>query len=219
LLEVSTDDLVDVEGGLMVRGAPGSFVSLGQVAQAAGQGGDDERGLTTTAQYDPPMPTVANGAHLAVVDVDPETCQIKLLRHVVVDDCGRIVNRTIVEGQVLGGIAQGIGETLFEAMAYDDNAQPLTASFMDYLVPTAMEIPEIAIHHVETRSSISPTGFRGIGEGGTLGAVGAIANAVANALMPLGVRVRALPLSVVRIFDELRVGTSLQRESHRSDDA
>jgi carbon-monoxide dehydrogenase large subunit len=127
-----------------------------------------------------------------------------LLRHVVVDDCGRILNRAVVDGQVLGGIAQGIGETLLEAMVYDDTGQPLTASFMDYLVPTAPEIPEIAIHHVETRSSISSTGFRGAGEGGTLGAVGAIANAVANALAPLGARVRALPLSVGRVFDEIR---------------
>jgi CO/xanthine dehydrogenase Mo-binding subunit len=96
-------------------------------------------------------------------------------------------------------------------MAYDDNAQPLTGSFMDYLVPTAVEIPEIAIDHIETRSSMSPTGFRGIGEGGTLGAVGAIANAVANALAPLGASVRALPLSVVRLFEEVGAGTRAPR--------
>ena len=211
LLEVSPADLVDTEGGVIVRGSPGSFVSLRQIARAAADEAGSPEGLTATAEYDPSMPTVANGAHLALVEVDPETYQVKLLRHIVVDDCGRIVNRAIVEGQVRGGIAQGIGETLLEAMVYDEDGQPLTASFMDYLVPTAMEIPEIVIEHVETRSPISPTGSRGIGEGGTLGAVGAIANAVANALAPLGVSVRALPLSVVRLFDEVRTG----RESAR----
>jgi len=126
------------------------------------------------------------------------------LRYVVVEDCGRVINPLIVDGQVRGGVAQGIGAALYEEVVYDENGQLLTGSLMDYLVPTAAELLLIEVHHVETPSPSTVGGFRGMGEGGTIGAPAAIANAVSDALSPLGIEINELPITPNRLFRLVR---------------
>jgi carbon-monoxide dehydrogenase large subunit len=122
------------------------------------------------------------------------------VRYVVVEDCGRMVNPMIVDGQVHGAVAQGIGNALYEEFAYDETGQPLTATFMDYLIPGTMEVPAMQIVHMETPPGVSVSGFKGMAEGGTIGATAAVANAVADALAALGVEVRELPLTPDRVY-------------------
>jgi carbon-monoxide dehydrogenase large subunit len=132
---------------------------------------------------------------------------VALVRHVVVEDCGRIVNPMIVDGQTHGAVAQGIGNALFEEIAYDDGGQPLTTSFLDYLIPGTLDVPPIEVVHVQTPPAVTVSGFKGMAEGGTIGAIAAVANAVADALAPLGIDVRALPLTpdrVHRLIEEKR---------------
>ena len=139
--------------------------------------------------------TWANATHAAVVKVDLETGGVEVLDYVAVHDCGPMVNPPIVEGQIQGGVAQEIGGTLYEHMAYSQDGQPLAASFMDYLLPTATEIPSMVVEHLESPSPNMPLGLKGAGEGGTIGPPAAITNAVANALAEFGVEIDTLPLS------------------------
>jgi aerobic carbon-monoxide dehydrogenase large subunit len=131
-------------------------------------------------------------------EVDPETGGMQLLRYIVSEDCGPMINPDVVEGQIAGGVVQGIGGVLLEHLAYDDDGNPLATTFMDYLVPSAAEVPAIEFGHIETPSP-GPGGFKGVGEGGAIGAPPAVVNAVADALAPFGVNVTALPLSPARI--------------------
>jgi carbon-monoxide dehydrogenase large subunit len=163
--------------------------------------------LEATQHYEPPPATFSNGAHLAVVDVDPETGLVEIVRYVVVEDCGRMVNPMIVEGQTQGAVAQGIGTALYEEFAYDDGGQPLTATFMDYLIPGTMEVPPVEVVHAETPPAVSVSGFKGMAEGGTIGSTAAVANAVADALAPLGVEIRELPVTPDRIVALIRERT------------
>lgn len=210
MLEAAPSDLVIDGGTIAVRGAPGRTVTVTDVARlayrpAAGtlpEGVDPA--LEATQYYDPPPATFSNGTHLAVVEVDPETGQVDILRYVVVEDCGRMVNPMIVEGQLRGAVAQGIGNALYENFVYDETGQPLTTSFMDYLIPGAGEVPAMDLIHVETPPAVSVSGFKGMAEGGTIGATGAVANAIADALAPLGVEVRDLPLTPDRLAHLLR---------------
>jgi carbon-monoxide dehydrogenase large subunit len=156
--------------------------------------------LEATQYYDPPPATFANGTHVAVVDVDPETGHVRIVRHVVVEDCGRMVNPMIVDGQTHGAVAQGIGNALYEEFVYDGGGQPLTTSFMDYLIPGVMEMPPLDVLHMETSPPVSVAGFKGMAEGGTIGSATAVANAVADALAPLGIEVREVPLTPDRIY-------------------
>ncbi len=205
-LEAAAEDLVIENAEIMVRGMPARKISVREVAlsaycPAAGtlpEGLDP--GLEATQYYDPPPATFSNGAHLAVVDVDIETGQVEIVRYVVVEDCGKMVNPTIVEGQVHGAVAQGIGNALYEELAYDDAGQPLTTSFMDYLLPTSAELPAVEVAHIETPPPVTVSGFKGMGEGGTIGATATVANAVADALAPLGIEIRELPVSPDRIY-------------------
>ena len=142
-----------------------------------------------------------------MVEVDPETAHVEIMRYVVVEDCGRVVNPMIVDGQTQGAVAQGLGNALYEDFAYDAAGQPLTATFMDYLIPGSMEVPAVDVIHMETPPAVSVSGFKGMAEGGTIGATAAIANAVADALAPLGIEVRELPLTpdrVHRLIHEMR---------------
>ena len=159
-----------------------------------------EPGLEATKFYDPYYGTASNATHVAVVEVDRATCEVKTLRYVVVEDCGRMVNPLIVDGQVHGGVAQGIGAALLEEIVYDDHGQLLSGTLMDYVVPSACEVPMMEVHHLETPSPVTLGGFRGMGEGGTIGAPAAIANAIADALSPLGIEVAELPVSPDRLF-------------------
>ena len=210
MLEAAAPDLT-VEGGrIQVRGAPGRAVTVADVAQLAYRpaGGTLPPGvdpaLEATQYYDPPPATFSNGAHVAVVDVDPETGLVEILKYVVVEDCGKMVNPMIVEGQTHGAVAQGIGHALYEDFSYGDGGQPLTTSFMDYLIPGTMEVPDVDVVHVETPPAVSVTGFKGMAEGGTIGSTAAVANAVADALAPHGVEVRELPLTPDRVLRLLR---------------
>jgi carbon-monoxide dehydrogenase large subunit len=143
--------------------------------------------------------TYANAVHAAVVDVDVETGVVWLRHYVVVHDCGRVINPLIVDGQVVGGVAQGIGGALLEELRYDAHGQLLTASLMDYLVPTSEELPPFTLGHVESPSPRNPLGFKGLGEGGAISPPAAIANAVEDALAPFGVEVTATPLTPERV--------------------
>lgn len=206
MLEVAPEDLTIEGGTIAVRGAPGRTLTVTDVARLAYRpaGGTLPPGvdpaLEATQYYDPPPATFSNGTHVAVVEVDPETGQVEILRHLVVEDCGRMVNPMIVEGQTHGAIAQGIGNALYEDLVYDDTGQPLTTSFMDYLFPGAMEMPPMDVIHMETPPAVSVSGFKGMAEGGTIGSTAAVANAVADALAPLGIEVHELPLTPDRLY-------------------
>src|SRR5215210_4957686 len=199
LLEADPKDLKLEDGKVSVSGSPESHVEIAAVAHAAfleaqklpeGQAGK----LEADAGFDPPG-TFSNATHGVVVEIDPETGDVRIDRYVVAEDCGVMINPMIVEGQVRGGVAQGIAAALYEQMVYDDEGQPVTSTLMDYLVPTAAEIPDIEILHLETPCEYSETGAKGVGEGGTMGAPAAVASAVADALLHLGIDVDHLPIT------------------------
>jgi carbon-monoxide dehydrogenase large subunit len=199
-LEASAED-VTLEGGrAWVRGAPHRAVTLGEVARLAytpPPGGFPpglSPGLEATVYFDPPGPTFSGAVHLAVVEVDRETGRVRLTRYALVEDCGPVINPLIVDGQIHGAVAQGIGEALLEAVVYGDDGQLLTATLMDYALPKADDVPPFEVGHLETPSPLMPGGVKGMGEGGTIGAPAAIANAVADAVRGLGVCVTRLPI-------------------------
>jgi carbon-monoxide dehydrogenase large subunit len=205
LLEADPADVTPADGRYAVRGMPDRSVTVRQIARAAYSGAKQlpkglEPGLEATRFYDPYYGTASNATHVAVVEVDRATCAVKTLRYLVVEDCGRMVNPLIVDGQVHGGVAQGLGAALLEEIVYDDSGQLLSGTLMDYVVPSACEVPLMEVHHLETPSPVTLGGFRGMGEGGTIGAPAAIANAIADALAPLGIEVAELPMTPDRIF-------------------
>jgi aerobic carbon-monoxide dehydrogenase large subunit len=208
-LEADARDLDVVAGVVSVRGAPDRRMTLRDVARAAYAGArrlpkDVEPGLEATRFYDPFFGTASSAVHVAVVEVDLDLCAVSLLRHVVVEDCGRVINPMIVEGQAIGGVVQGLGGALLEEVVHDDRGQLLTASLMDYLVPTATEVPRVEVRHLGRPSPSTLGGFKGVGEGGTIGAPAAIANAVSDALTSLGIEIIELPISPARLFERLR---------------
>jgi aerobic carbon-monoxide dehydrogenase large subunit len=203
LLEASADDIELNEGKAVVLGTDRT-VTFKQIAKAVYSDMktlpvEAREELTATYTYDPINGTTAAATHIAVVEVDPATCFVRILKFVVAEDCGRLINPMIVDGQVHGGVAQGIGAALLEELIYDEDGQLLTASLVDYMIPSAPEVPFMDVVHVESESAVAG-GFRGMGEGGTIGAPAAIANAVADALSPLGVDVSILPMTPERIF-------------------
>jgi aerobic carbon-monoxide dehydrogenase large subunit len=203
LLEASADD-IDVVGGRATVTGTDRSVSFRQIAKAVYS---DMRTLPVEARqelegsytYDPINGTTAAATHLAVVEVDPVTCFVKIHKFIVAEDCGRIINPMIVDGQVHGGVAQGIGAALYEEMIYDEDGQLVSASLVDYVIPSAVEIPHIDVLHIESESAVAG-GFRGMGEGGTIGAPAAIANAIADALSPLDINISILPMNPERLF-------------------
>jgi carbon-monoxide dehydrogenase large subunit len=204
LLEASAADLVAEAGTVTVAGTDRS-ISFREVACAVYSGAaqlpaDAHDELSATKTYDPVFGTTTSATHIAAVEIDPETYQVRIDRFVVAEDCGRIVNPLIVDGQVHGGVAQGIGAALYEEIVYDEQGQINTASLVDYLVPSAREIPAMDVVHLESASPTTLGGFRGMGEGGTIGAPAAIANAVADALAPLGIEINDLPVTPERLF-------------------
>ena len=212
LLEASPHDVELADGRASVRGVPGTVVTVRQIAEtaysmtAARLPAGEEFGLESTAHYDPPPMTFANAAHVVQVAVDARTGRIEFEKYAVVHDCGRVVNPMLVEGQIHGGTAQGLGEAVMEAMVYDADGQLLSATLMDYLLPTTADMPRIAIDHMESPSTETLGGFKGVGEGGVIGAVPAIANAVADALAGLGANVNHVPLSPDRVLDLIERG-------------
>jgi carbon-monoxide dehydrogenase large subunit len=203
LLEANPSDLqLDLAQRVVhVRGDSGRAVSLAQLARAAGPGwgtgGPADPGLQATAYYAPESQEWASAAHLAVVEVDPETGGVTLERYVICHDAGRIVSPVLADGQMVGGVATGVGGALLEELAFDESGQPLTTSLMDYLLPAAVESPLVDVLHLEIPSPVHPLGIKGLGEGGTVGAPAAIANAVADAV---GVEVTDLPVTPERLW-------------------
>ena len=200
LLEASPADLLLRDGRVTVRGVPDRAVSVAELARLAHVPPPDglpegmPPGLEATERFDPPGPTFSGAVHVAAVEVDPETGRVGVRDYVVVEDCGPVINPMIVEGQIHGAVAQGIGEALGERLVYDESGQLVTGSLMDYPLPTAADLPAFTVGHLETPSPLTPGGYKGMGEGGTIGAPAAIANAVADAVRPLGVAVTALPI-------------------------
>jgi aerobic carbon-monoxide dehydrogenase large subunit len=156
-------------------------------------------GLAAATDFLPPALTYSNGTHVVEAEVDPETGGVRLTRYVVVHDCGRMINPMMVDGQVYGAVVHGIGSTLLEWMRYDETGQPLTVSFADYLLPTVDVVPPIEIHHMESPSPLNPLGVKGAAESGTIGAPAAIVSAIEDALRPLDVRIRELPVTPARL--------------------
>ena len=194
LLEASPADLVLADGLVHVRGVPDRGMTVAEVARRTHATAGGGARLTATQRFDPPGPAFSGAVHVASVEVDAETGRVAVRGYVVVEDCGPVINPMIVEGQIHGAVAQGIGEALGERLVYDESGQLLTGTLMDYALPTAAMLPAFTIGHLETPSPLTPGGFKGMGEGGTIGAPAAIANAVADAVRPLGVAVTALPI-------------------------
>ena len=148
-----------------------------------------------------------NATHVCTCEVDVATGRVQLLRYIVSEDCGPMINPDVVEGQIAGGVVQGIAGVLFEHLACDDEGNPLAVTFMDYLVPSAAELPSLEYGHIETPSP-GPGGYKGVGEGGAIGAPPTVVNAVADALSPFGVHITRLPLSPARIVELLQSASS-----------
>jgi len=196
-LEANVEDIVRIEGGRFgVRGVPAS--SLGWADLAANAVLVAEEDFVQTDQ------TFPFGCHIAVVEVDTETGEARLVRHVAVDDCGTILNPMLVEGQVHGGIAQGIGQALYEEFVYDADGNPLTTSLVDYAIPSIGEIPPIETLHTETPSPHNPLGAKGVGEAGTIGSTPAVQNAVIDAVSHLGVRHIDMPCHPMRVWEAIQ---------------
>ncbi len=205
LMETSPDDLELADGAVRVKGVPGMQRSFAQVAKAlAGVPGFAlpgglPPGLAAAVDFEPPALTYTNGCHVVEAEVDPETGLVRLLRYVVVHDCGRVINPMMLDGQVLGGVVNGIGATLFEWMRYTQDGQPLTVTYADYLLPSVDSVPPIEIHHMESPTPLNPLGVKGAAESGTIGALAAIVSAIEDALRPLGVVIRDLPVTPARL--------------------
>jgi len=234
-LEIDAGDLEIVEGVVQVKGTPQVSIPLKTVAvlsnplryafdaeaqratQFAVGGGmdkppvadDDEPGLEAVDYYSPLRSTFAAGMHAAIVETDPETAEIKILRYCVVHDCGRLINPRIVEGQIHGGVAQGVGGALYERIVYDGDGQLVNASYMDFLIPYASEVPFIEIDHLETPSPLNPLGVKGAGEAGVIPGAAVLAAAIEDAE---GIRIDRMPISPAELW-ELR-GTVGRRGTH-----
>jgi CO/xanthine dehydrogenase Mo-binding subunit len=210
-MEVAEADIELVDGFAQVRGVPGARVSLAELAAKANplRGAvkpGTEPGLEATAYFGPEMGATASGAHAMILEVDPETYNVRIKRYVVVHDCGRMINPMIVEGQVHGGVAQGIGNAFYEQLVYDEGGQLLNASFMDYLLPTATDMPIMEVGHEETPSPLNPLGVKGAGEAGAIPVGPLFAQALEDALGIEGFEIREIPLSPSRLWELVEGG-------------
>jgi len=184
-------------------------ISLGELASRANplRGAVEpgtEPGLEATAYFGPKYGATAFGTHAMILEVDPETMMVEIKRYVVVEDCGTVLNPLILEGQIHGGVAMGIGNAYYEKLVYDENAQLLNASFADYLIPTATEVPRIVVGHQETPSPLNQLGTKGAGEAGTIPVPALFAQALENALPEYNLEILETPLSPNRLFELLQ---------------
>jgi len=204
MLETSVDDIVYENGRAYARGAPDTGKTIQEIAGAAALGYDlpegDEPFLDDTAYYDPPNCTFPFGTHVAIVEVDAETGEVTLERYVAVDDVGTVINPLVVDGQVHGGIAQGVAQALWEGAAYDEDGQLLTSSLMEYAIPKAQFFPPLEVDRTVTPTDVNPLGVKGAGETGTIAATPAVVNAVVDALAPLGIQHIDMPLTAERVW-------------------
>ena len=208
LLEAAVEDMDYEDGRFFVKGAPDQHKTIGDVALMANVAWNlpegVEAGLEASTFYDPPNFTFPFGAHLAVVEVDAETGAVALKRYVALDDCGPQINPVIVEGQVHGGVVQGIGQALWEEAVYDEGGQLVTGSMLDYALPRADRLPDVEVLSTVTPSPHHPLGVKGIGEAGTIASTAAVYNAVLDALRPLGVTSIRMPLTPERVWRAIR---------------
>ncbi|HLG61887.1 MAG TPA: aerobic carbon-monoxide dehydrogenase large subunit [Ktedonosporobacter sp.] len=231
LFEAAPQDIELANGNVFVKDAPHRALTLGQMAIKAnplrythgenarklaamdlaaarpGPALPQERGgpgLEADGFYSPPHASFASGVHGAIIEVDSHTGQVTFLKYAAVHDCGRLINPMVVEGQIRGGVAQGIGGSFFERLVYDEEGQPLSATFMDYLIPTAAEIPAIAIDHIETPSPLNPLGVKGAGEAGVIPVPALFASAIDDALAPFHLRVCEMPLHPCLLYELLQ---------------
>lgn len=215
MLEVDASDVVIESGIVFPKGVPDRALLLGQIADAATPGRGRlpegmEPGLHESAHYYPPTVTFGTGTHIAVVDVDDETGFVRLLEYVVVDDCGVMLNPMVVDGQVHGGIAHGIGNALYEEAVYNEDGQLLTGTFVDYLMPSTGEVPDLQVIHAEHPTPLNTLGVKGVGEGGTVSPPAAIANAICDALRPLDLQITEMPMSPDRVWRWIREASASQ---------
>jgi aerobic carbon-monoxide dehydrogenase large subunit len=213
VLEAAIEDLETEDGRVIVRGVPSRSVELSELASLVGEqpdliereqpnpvNGVPIEGLAAWRDFMPSDATFSSGTHLAVVEVDSDTGEVRILQYVAVDDCGRVLNQSLVDAQVHGALAQGIGQALYEEVVYDEDGQLLSSTLMDYAMPNARQVPDFITDVVETPSPINPLGAKGVGEGGTIGAPPAIVNAVLDALAPLGILAIDMPLNPEKIW-------------------
>jgi CO/xanthine dehydrogenase Mo-binding subunit len=209
-LEVAASDLEIVEGRVQVKGVPDVGITLAALAAEANPlfslAHGAEPGLYAVDYHRPDSACFSSGVHGLIVAVDVETGMVRIERYVVVHDCGTMINPAIVEGQIIGAIAQGIGGTFYEKLVFDETGQLLTTTFMDYLIPTSCEVPPIEIHHLDRPSSLNPLGVKGVGEGGVMPVAPAFAMAVENALAPYGVRLNAVPFGPPDLLEQIMRG-------------
>ena len=209
LLEAPLEDLELVDGSIRVRGAPSSGMTIAQLAQKAYLAPTElppglEPGLEATHAFDPPPLTFSSGTHVCQVEIDPETGGLTIPRYTIVEDCGRMLNPRIVEAQLHGATAQGLGGALLEEIVYDADGQNHSATLLDYAIPTAALMPSFEIEHLERLDPNTPLGMKGMAEGGVMGASAAISNAVADALAPLGIAAGRQPFTARRLAEALR---------------
>jgi carbon-monoxide dehydrogenase large subunit len=214
-LEASPDDLEIVSGVVQVKGSPDKSMTIAEASkiahtQPASMPPGVPLGLEAQVRYTPDaFCTWSNSCHMSLVEIDPATGGLEILRYVVSEDCGVMVNPNVVEGQIAGGVVQGLGGVLLEHQAYDDAGNPLATTFVDYLLPTTTEVPMIEYHHIETPAPSNPGGHKGLGEGGAIAAPPCIINAIADALEPLGAKVRDQPLGpadIVELIEQASAG-------------
>ena len=209
MMECLEEDLELAQGYVRLKSAPDVRKSLREIAVKSigmpgfSMAGEAPPGLEHTAHFTTEQSTYSNGTHVAEVEVDIETGAVKIVRYTVAHDCGRVINPLVVDGQVIGGVAHGVGNALFERMVYDENAQPVSTNFGEYLLPLATDVPRVDLVHLETPSPLNPLGVKGAGEGGTIPAIAAIASAVENALVPFGVTISEVPISPQRLVELL----------------
>ncbi len=207
LFEAAEEDVVFEQGKFFVKGSPENSKAFGEVAFAsygAGLPEGMEHGLEAVSYFDPPNFVWPFGTHICVVEVDPDTGSVDMKKYVAVDDCGNVINPMIVEGQLHGGIVQGIAQALFEEVTYDDSGQLRGGTFLDYAMPTANEIPDIQLGSTVTPSPTNELGVKGIGEAGTIASSVAVINAICDALAPLGVKHVDMPASPDRLWKQIR---------------
>jgi aerobic carbon-monoxide dehydrogenase large subunit len=218
-LEASPDDIVLGDGRAAVAGSPSSGLTLAEVAELAYFGADRlpadiPLGLEASSRYRAESFSIwANASHVCTCQVDVETGVVHLLRYVVAEDCGPMINPNVVEGQIAGGVVQGIGGALLEDFCWDEDGNPLATTYVDYLLPTTTEVPTIEYAHVEGSPGPGPGGYKGVGEGGAIAAPAAVVNAVADALAPFGVEITSLPITPARLRALIEQATA--REDRR----
>jgi len=217
MLEAAAGDLEINAGVISIAGSPDRYVTMADVGRAAYLRPADlpdgmDPGLEAIEVFDPPQMAWPYGINVAVVEVDRETGEVTFLDYVYVHDTGTQLNPLIVEGQIHGGIAQGIGMALYEELSYDEDAQPRVGTFLDYLLPTALEIPRPRVDHLVTPSPIIPGGMKGVGEAGAIGSPAAVTAAIEDALRPFGATITRLPVTPQAILELIasaeRTGTS-----------